>query len=314
MIPIMSKTKKALFACCLIAALLLTGCHPLVPNQEKALNIYATFYPIYALTEELMRDVPDAELHCLVQPQDGCLRSYQLSDWDLYLLSTADAILCGGRGLESFEDVLFSLGKSGHAVSALLYNLNLYKGEAHSEREDSHLSGDNPHLYMSISGAKQLVEAICGTLMTLDQRYALQYQENEAKATAALEALEAETRELMEEYAGESVVIMNEALIYLCTDYGLNIADCVERESGEAFYGEQIEQLIQRLKATGTSIVLTEKQTPVSLTSTLEEAGFHLALLDVMSTHTEADGFDAYLEIQKNNACAIAQAFEEAQA
>ncbi|MBQ3423728.1 MAG: hypothetical protein IJH38_00820, partial [Clostridia bacterium] len=110
------------FMCCM----LLTSCRRLVPEEEETISVYASFYPIYALADGVTRSVPDVELHCLVQPQDGCLRSYQLSDWDLALLKRgADAVISGGRGLESFEDALFTLGKEGPAVSAVLYNIDL---------------------------------------------------------------------------------------------------------------------------------------------------------------------------------------------
>ena len=84
-----------------IAAMLaLSACAPLVPEEASEISVYATFYPLYALTDALMDGVPNASLHCLVQPQDGCLRSYTLSDWDAALLaSSADAVIAGGRGL-----------------------------------------------------------------------------------------------------------------------------------------------------------------------------------------------------------------------
>ena len=83
----------------------ISGCVRLVPESESVdeISIYASFYPLYALTELIVRDVPGIQAHCLVQPQDGCLRSYALSDWDLYLLVSApDVVVIGGRGLESY--------------------------------------------------------------------------------------------------------------------------------------------------------------------------------------------------------------------
>ena len=59
-----------LTAALLIAALALAGCGPLVSDDERELTVYASFYPIYALTEALTRDVPRMSVHCLVQPQD----------------------------------------------------------------------------------------------------------------------------------------------------------------------------------------------------------------------------------------------------
>ena len=164
--------KRGWLAALLMLALALTGCAPLVEDGPEPLTVYATFYPVYALVEPLTEGVPDLTLKCLVQPQDGCLRSYSLSDWDLYLLASADAVIAGGRGLESFESMLFGMGEKGPAVSALLYNLELQNStrESHdASQEDSHLTGPNPHLYMSVDGAKRIVESAAAMLQTLDR-------------------------------------------------------------------------------------------------------------------------------------------------
>ena len=119
--------RRRLLAALTVLTFVLSGCRPLVTDATKALSVYATFYPIYALTDAVMAGIPDAALHCLVQPQDGCLRNYQLSDWDISLLASgADAVILGGRGLESFESTLTGWGETGPAVSAVLYNQELY--------------------------------------------------------------------------------------------------------------------------------------------------------------------------------------------
>ena len=81
--------------------------------MEERGQVCATFPPFYALTALLTDGIDGLQLSCLVQPQDGCLRDYALSDWDLYTLASADIIIAGGRGLESFESTLQSLGAAG---------------------------------------------------------------------------------------------------------------------------------------------------------------------------------------------------------
>lgn len=292
-------------------ALALAGCRPLVTEDEKPLNVYATFYPIYALADALMEDVPNAALHCLVQPQDGCLRAYGLSDWDAYLLASADAVVCGGRGLEGFESLLFQWGENGPAVFAALYNLDLYEGKAAFDREDSHLDGPNPHLYMSVPGAKAMLESISGALMSLDPRYAEIYSTNLEHASAALNQLSEDMREAVGNIESQPVALMNEALIYTANDLGLQVAAWIERESGETLSGDALEDCLEQLDASGAKVVLIERQAPASLTDALEKAGYAVARLDVLSTHKESDGFDGYIEAQKNNARAIGRAFEE---
>ena len=300
----------ALMACVAVA---LAGCGPLVEDDEtQSLSVYASFYPIYALTDAVLRDVPDASLHCLIQPQDGCLRDYQLSDWDAALLSYgADAVVMGGRGLESFESTLFGWGEQGPAVSAVLYNLELYnQGDGNADPEaESHLKGSNPHLYMSITGAGRMIESICAMLQSMDPRYNDLYVANMQAATERLDGLLAECRDRLAGLSGRRVILMNEALIYLANDYGLEVAEWIDRESGEAMSDNEFAMALERLTASEATVVLIEAQAPQSLTQSLESAGFSVARIDVLSTHREGEGFETYLEAQKNNAQAVLDAF-----
>ena len=299
----------------ILAALALTGCRPVVEDAPQRLSVYATFYPIYALTEAVLRDIPDAELHCLVQPQDGCLRNYQLSDWDAALLARgADAVMMGGRGLEGFESALFGWGDGGPAVCALLYNLELYADGTKAAEGESHLKGPNPHLYMSMTGAQQMLDSTAAMMVSLDPGYAAQYSENAQSAKTELQAAFDAARELLSDCEGRRVILMNEALVYCARDFGLVIADQVDRESGDALTGEALEKLIERLKNDGADIVLIERQAPQALVEALESANLTVAKLDVMSTHTEGEGFDVYLQILSYNARAMREAFDRASA
>ena len=306
----------ALMLAVLAVAAALSGCHRLVADEAETIRVYATFHPIYALTEAVMRDVPDTQLRLLVQPQDGCLRSYQLSDWDVRLLARgADAVVMGGRGLESFEGALFGWGDDGPAMSAVLYNLELYNpgGSADGESE-SHFKGPNPHLYMSLEGAGRMLESIAATMVSLDPRYADLYARNAESAAGRIEAALTENRAALNDLSGSRVILMNEALVYVARDYGLEIADWVERESGEALYDQALSDCLARLTEAGANVVLIEKQVPRAFVEAIEAAGFAVARLDILSTHRDGEGFDTYIDIQKSNAQAIRAAFDRARA
>ncbi len=300
----------------LMLASVLSGCHKLVQDEDGPISVYATFYPIYALTDAVMHGVPDAALHCLVQPQDDCLRAYQLSDWDLALLSRgADAVIAGGRGLESFESTLFGWGEDGPAIAAVLYNLELYNqdqvvdGEAHS-----HLQGPNPHLYMSLLGAKQIVESISATMVSLDPVYSEKYIDNSRVAIGRLDELLESSRAKLAAYAGRRVALMSETLVYMAQDYSFEVAEWIERETGANFGDNELAIWLERLDKARPDIVLIERQSPQALRESLEDAGYAVAVIDVLSTHAEGEGFDRYLEIQGENAQALLDAFRRADA
>lgn len=294
----------------------LSGCRPLVQEEAGPISVYATFYPIYALTDAVMQGVPDATLHCLVQPQDDCLRAYQLSDWDVALLARgADAVIAGGRGLESFESTLFGWGEDGPAISAVLYNLELHNQAQNVDGEaQSHLQGPNPHLYMSLEGASQILESISATMVSLDPTYSEQYIGNTQSAIKALNELLEGSRTKLAKFAGRRVALMSEALIYVARDYSLEVAEWIERETGGSFGDNELAAWLERLEKADVEVVLIERQAPQGLTEALEAAGYAVASIDVLSTHVEGEGFERYLEIQGENAQAVLDAFERADA
>lgn len=310
----MRLTRLAGLALALI--LLLTGCSPMVEEENsESLSVYATFYPIYALAEMVIGGVPDVELHCLVQPQDGCLRSYSMSDWDLSLLAaSADVVIAGGRGLESFEGTLEALSdQASILLIEALSGLTLFQEDEETDEESTHFDGANPHLYMSVDGAMSIVENIETAMVLLDADHAEDYRSNAAAALSELEALKAEIQQETADCAGQSAAVLNEALVYAAQDYGLEIATTVVRESGERLYDSQLEQCVEMLEQSGAKVVLIERQAPKPFVDELEAAGFAVAQLDVLSTLGETDGAQGYFDALRENARAVAEAFSRAE-
>lgn len=307
--------KRRVLALVLMCALAsVSACSPLVEQVESPVSVYATFYPIYALADLLVADVPQIALSCLVQPQDGCLRAYSLSDWDIYLIAyTADAVLAGGGGLESFEETLYAFGDAGPAVATATYGLSLYNEDderAESDEETSHLVGANPHLYLSVSGAGQMLTNIANALVNLAPSCEEAIGENLARAQRRLQELREEMQQIAGGCAGKSVILMNEALIYPAQDLGLVVDGWYDRESGYALYDNDLAKCLETIESSAARVILIEKQVPDSLVSSLEAAGYSVARIDILSTGREDMGASGYFDAQLYNARAIAGAFE----
>ena len=299
--------------CIALLTCLLTGCtkqKAQLAERDDLLDVYASFYPIYAIADMICGDVSNVRLNCLVQPQDGCLRSYALSDWDRALLAnSADALLIGGRGLESFESMLYTLGENGPAVSGLLYNMELREFETAFDDEESHWTGENPHIYMHTDGAICIAEHVAGSMSMLDPGNSEKYAANLETAKEKLMTLQAEIHGGKASIEGENVIVMNEALLYAAEEFGLKVEKCIERESGEALYDHSLDACIMELKGCEARVILIEKQAPEAFCRALEDAGYDLIYLDVLSTHRADDGYEGYLEALRQNANAINAAF-----
>jgi ABC-type Zn uptake system ZnuABC Zn-binding protein ZnuA len=162
--------KYRLMALFMTVALLLTGCAPEISLTENVQQIYASFYPIYALSSLVLDEIPGIRLKCLVQPQDDCLRLYELSDWDASVISyDADCIIIGGNGLESFENTVYSFGSNGPAVISATDSSDPYEYQIveNAGTNTGHLTGKNPDLYMSVTGAMEMVQTINTSIKTL---------------------------------------------------------------------------------------------------------------------------------------------------
>ncbi|MDO4357745.1 MAG: metal ABC transporter substrate-binding protein [Clostridia bacterium] len=289
--------------------LLLTGCRPLVEDEAIShQTLYATFYPIYAISALILQDVPEMELHQLVQPQDGCLRNYELSDWDLYQVAyNADAVILGGRGLEQFATTLQSLGDGGPAVVTLFQNLTLNNNGAQATDEDaSHLSDENPHLYLSVRALPEILEGLCAYMTALDPAFSSIYEDNLATANAQAEALISEYDSAMAHMdQSVPVALLNEALIYPATDLELNVVCRIDRESGTVLTGTEWDDALSQIQDAGTEVVLIEKQAPDAMVNRLKEQGFRVALLDILSTGREDMGSSGYFDAMTANLTAI---------
>lgn len=282
--------------------------------QSDELHIYASFYPLYALCEALADGVEDTYLHCLVQPQDGCLRDYQLSDWDLALLMrSADMMVIGGRGLESFENALYSLGENGPAVASVLYNKELVPAMIVGEDDDeNHWQDLNPHLYMSAEGASLIAESIAAQLTVADPANAEIYIRNLENFQNRLRSVSGNLKQNMVGFENEPVILMNETAVYIAQEYQLEVELCVNRDSGEAYYDYELEKLLAQLEECKSRVILIEKQAPERFCEALEGAGFTLARIDTLSAKRAEEGLAGYLSALQENAAAVAQAFEAA--
>ncbi len=239
-----------LVLCLCFSLAILTSCQVPQQAEKETLNLYASFYPIYALTAMITEGIPDVYLKVLAQPQDGCLRSYSLSDWDLALLSrSADAVILGGEGLESFETLLYLLGEEGPAVSTVLNGIELTQQEGINTQQDAetHWLDPNPHIYMKIDGALEILRHIAASMEVMDPRYASEYGKNLEEAEGKLEAVKSEIHDIVGDTSGIKVAVMNETLVYVAQDFELNAVLYYDRDSGETLSGTDLDRCLQSL-------------------------------------------------------------------
>ena len=296
--------------CLLLLAMSLGGCaRPQQSAQEEADGdkaVMATFYPLYAIAVNLVRDVPELSLSCLVQPQDGCLRSYSLSEWDYLILASQDAVICGGRGLESFSGTLSAL-QDGPILISCLQGLTL-KNDGEAQEEESHLQGENPFPFLSVGGAMSVATTIAYSLMEIDPEYADLYQKNLQDYLARLDELAGQMADVLARAPGKRVALMNEGLSYLADQLALNVVAQIDHEPGVSVEDNDLEAVLSQLEEADAEVVLLESQAPMHLVEALEGAGYRVALLDILSAHPADGDLYAYERMMLENSERVAEA------
>ena len=288
----------------LICVCLLAGCVRI--SAPSSVTAWASFYPIWALTAAVSRDVPGFRVSCLVQPQDGCLRSYALSDWDAALLAGADLIILGGRGLESFEAAVSGGDTAVLTVLDSLALIDLGDGVGESD-PDGHFAGADPWLFLSVPGARIMAAVIAAGLAELDPDYAHLYARNAAALDARLAALESEMRDAVAGMDMPRAALLQEGLCYFARDMGLDWT-LLPREAGAEYLDNDLEELLALLEEAACPLVLIERQAPQSLVEALEAAGYAVCRVDILSTRSASEGPDAYFDAMRANALALARA------
>ncbi len=307
--------KRLTAALIVLTMLLLTGCHPLMEGEDALETKYvtATFYPLYSLAVNIVKDVPALSLSCLTQPQDGCIRSYSLSDWDYSTLMAQDAVIFGGRGLESFEGTLAQLTDGPILLSALEgAHLRIEDSGDSDDENTAHFVGENPWTFMSVAGAMEISIAIAGDMAVIDEMFAEKYHENLTEYLDRLEALISQMSDLIAKAPYRKVAVLHEGLTYFAEQFSLPIACVYPREPGSDLVDNDLEALLEELAGSGAEAVFIEKQAPDALVKALEEAGYPVARLDTLTAHMADGDTETYERVMLENAEAASAALQQA--
>ena len=103
------KLKKILVVLTLVV-FTITGCASNKGNDnstkdnDNKIKIVTSFYPMYLLTSNIVKDADNVELINMVDSSTGCLHDYSLTTDNMKLLEDCDIFIVNGAGMESFLD------------------------------------------------------------------------------------------------------------------------------------------------------------------------------------------------------------------
>lgn len=298
-----------LFLISLAGIFLLSGCgqsgkdtQSSTDSKSSSFKIVTSFYPMYIATINVAKDIQGVQVTNMTKPQTGCLHDYQLTPEDLKTLEKADAFVINGAGMEAFMDKVISQQKNLKIVEASK-DIKLIK-DADGE--------ENAHVWVSVTDAILQVRNISEQLEAIDPANASKYKANADAYVKKLEALKEKMHKSLDGIKSKDIITFHEAFPYFAEEFGLHIADVIEREPGTAPSPKELEETIKIVKASKIKALFAEPQYPAKAAETIAaETGAKIYTLDPAVTGDEKpDGYDEYLNIMEKNLKTLEEALK----
>lgn len=264
-------------------------------GRNHDFKVVTSFYPMYIAAKNIAGDCPGVTLENLSEPKTGCMHDYQLTTEDMRRLSSADAFIVNGGGIENFLS----------DVAEQYPELEMINACADTERMDG-----NAHVWMSIAGYMTQVQTIADGLSAIDRVHEPVYQKNCSRYLARLNELLHMQQETVPS-AGHNIVIFHEAFAYIARDCGLNVcADLDLDEERQVSAGEAAE-VVSRIQEYGADVILAEELYGKSMCETIQkETDIQAVYLDTCVRGE--DHADSYINAMKKNLQLLRKALEEA--
>lgn len=233
-----------------------------IPAEEnRAITIAATTYPVYALLETLTAPMEQVEVSLVVDQQVSCLHDYTLSVDDMRTLESADVIVINGAGLEAFmSDALSAVDAPVIDCSQGIELLPAtgHTGHDHSAEETDEEHYD-PHLWLDPHRYLQMMENAAGGLAALgygsEEEYLSRIPREQTEAhfqtwKARFDALPQEQKLLITFHDGFS---------YLADAYGLTILRAMEEEAGSEASAKDIKEIVELIREYDIPMIFVEE-------------------------------------------------------
>ena len=264
-------------------------------KEEGQYTVVTSFYPMYIAALNVAGENDHIRLENLSEPQTGCLHDYQLTPADMQLLSTADAFIINGGGIESF------LGE----VAEQYPDLTIINA---SEQVD--LIEDNAHAWMNIEDYMTQVKTIEAELSAADPADAEQFSENADVYLAKLSSLKEQADAVKPLTEGKNIVIFHEAYEYVAEEFGMQVSYVMDLDEERQVSAGEVADVVRTVTDGGVRVILAEELYGKDMGDTVEsETDAKICYLDTL-VRGDYDA-DSYLNAMQQNITLLKEAFSD---
>ena len=264
-------------------------------KEDGQYTVVTSFYPMYIAALNVVGENDHIRLENLSEPQTGCLHDYQLTPADMQLLSTADAFIINGGGIESF------LGE----VAEQYPELTIINA---SEQVD--LIEDNAHAWMNIEDYMTQVKTIEAELSAADPADAEQFSENTEAYLAKLSSLKEQADAVKPLTEGKNIVIFHEAYEYVAEEFGMQVSYVMDLDEERQVSAGEVADVVRTVTDGGVRVILAEELYGKDMGDTVEsETDAKICYLDTL-VRGDYDA-DSYLNAMQQNITLLKEAFSD---
>lgn len=264
-------------------------------KEDGQYTVVTSFYPMYIAALNVAGENDHIRLENLSEPQTGCLHDYQLTPADMQLLSTADAFIINGGGIESF------LGE----VAEQYPDLTIINAS-----EQVGLIEDNAHAWMNIEDYMTQVKTIEEELSTADPADAEQFSENADVYLAKLSSLKEQADAVKPLTEGKNIVIFHEAYEYVAEEFGMQVSYVMDLDEERQVSAGEVADVVRTVTDGGVRVILAEELYGKDMGDTVEsETDAKVCYLDTL-VRGDYDA-DSYLNAMQQNITLLKEAFSD---
>lgn len=280
-------------------------------DKEDSIKVVTSFYPMYLLASNVVKDIDNVELINMTDSATGCLHDYSLTTDNIKLLEDCDIFIINGAGMESFLDKVLEQKPDLKIIDAS-EGIELIKSDYMNETDNhdhDHDEDYNPHVWLSVENAIKQVDNIENKLIEYNSINKEKYSQNAQEYIEQLINLDNKIHSELDNLENKNIVTFHEAFPYFAKEYGLNIVGVVQREAGSEPSAKELQETIEKIKKLDVKAICVEPQYSTKAAETIsKETNVKVYTLDPIVTEESKNS--SYIDIMNKNLETLKEAFK----
>lgn len=284
---------------------------------ENRVQVVATFFPL----ADFAKTVGGSKADVMQIAPDGVeVHEYEPSPQDIATLLSADVVLINGGGVDAWaEDLIPDAEAAGVAVVRMSDVVPFLERSAeqeednHEEGEDvhGHESGTDPHAWLDLARAQEMVRAIGRALIAQDAKHVDEYTKNANALRKNLEELDQRFQSTLATCQSRTIFAAHDAFSYWGLRYNVDV-HAVSGISPDAEPSVQdLAGIIREAKALRINTIFFESPASTALATVIaSEIGAVVDVLNPLESRTQEQIVSGatYLTIMEENLNALSKA------